>query len=130
MVSAVLIAAVCTLLVSMMALVGCAGDGANSKSTLTPEIVSEIGAYKATANNAGEKSAVMSGNAVEAKEGQIIVISANLEEGSFSVELSSESLKQPITKEVSGQTIEICEVDPGKYGVGVTCASEEQPVRF
>ena len=115
-------AALCALLMGIFALVGCAGN--SSKSTLEPEIVSDIGAYKVTANNAGDQSSVMSGNAVEAEGGQIIVISSDLKEGELTVEITGESDKKAAFKKVSGQTLEICEVDPGAYDVKVTCSAD------
>ena len=117
--SILFVVAACTLLVGVFALTGC-GESKSDESTLSPEILSDIGAYKVTANNAGENSAVKSGGAVKAEEGQVIVISTDLQEGGFDVEVADESGEKTTTKKVSEQALEICEVDPGSYDVGVT----------
>lgn len=116
----VLLAALCALTMSMVALTGCAG----SQGTLSSDINDETGAYVVTAENAGKGSALGMSGGLVIEEGQVLMMSPVLEKGALQVTLSDETGTVLFNEEASGKVLSTYTVDPGNYGVGISCKTD------
>lgn len=106
----------CLLVVGMFILAGCAGRG-----SLSSDIIDETGAYKVTADDAGKGSAVMASGGVTVKEGQIVVVSPDLQKGSLQLKLIDSSNKTVFDEKITGRVLDTHEFDFGEYAISVTC---------
>ena len=105
------------LLVCVVAFGGCAGRG-----SLSDEIDDATGAYVYKADDAGKGSAVASlGGGIDIKDGQVLVISSELEKGSLQVRLLDDDGEVVLEEEESGHASSTHELEPGSYSIGVTC---------
>ena len=96
--------------------------GCSPKSTFTSEIVDATGAYKVTAENAEKGTSLGSlGGGIVVEDGQNLVVSFNLKEGSVQVRLLDQAGEVVLDEEASGSAVEIHEFEPGDYSIGVTC---------
>ncbi|MGI6221288.1 MAG: hypothetical protein ACOYIP_05415 [Coriobacteriales bacterium] len=100
-----------------LVIAGCAGNG-----TLSDEIIDETGAFKITADDAGEGSALASlGGGLVVEEGQIVVVSPDLEKGSLTVKLLGSDGNAVLDQVAEGRVLSTAELAPGDYSVEVTC---------
>lgn len=104
-------------LVLVLGLGSCKGKG-----TFSSEIPEEGGAYKVIADDAPKGSAVASlGGGILIEEGEDLLVSPNLSEGSVQLQLINADSVTVIDLEVSGDVLSNYAVDPGDYSVSVTC---------
>ena len=113
-----LTAVISMLLMGVFALAGCAGQG-----TLSSEILDDTGAYKVIANDAAKNSAIKVDSLVTIEEGQLLLVSPDLQMGSLDVKLTSASGEVVFEEDVSGRVLDTYEVKPGKYDISVTCTT-------
>lgn len=99
----------------VLALVGCAGKG-----SLSDDIDDTTGAFTFTADDAGKDSTVGSlGGGIDIKDGQILVVSPNLEKGSLQLGLMDEDMDVALDETVSGRQLTTHELDAGSYSIMV-----------
>lgn len=114
-----LVGLVCALVVCMVALVGCGSKAGNG--TLSAETVAETGAFKVTANDAKADDGVSKAAALTLNEGDILIVSPDLEKGKLQVTLKDASGNVAFDQEMSGRVLSNHEVKAGTYDVTITC---------
>ena len=88
------------------------------------EIDEETGAYTILADDAGKDTAVAMSGGIEVAEGQVLVVSPTLEEGSIQVTILDADTNPVVDEKISGKTFTTYELEPGDYGVGATCLED------
>ena len=96
-----------------LALVAC-----GSASVYTQETLEEADGIKVTAENAGTDQTAITEGAITVKEGDVIVISPCLDQGSFHLTITSQDGKTiAYDDEASGRVLYTIEAQPGVYDV-------------
>ena len=114
--STLVIVVLCTLLVGVFVLTGCAGRG-----SLSSEIIDETNAYKVTADDASKNSAVGASGGFIVEEGQIVVVSPDIQKGSLQIKLSLGTQQPAIDEKINGHVLSSYEIVPGDYAISTTC---------
>ena len=99
-------------------LVACGGKPATS--TYAQEALSEASGVKVTAENADGKSNATTEQAVTVEKGGVIVVSPDVEKGSFRLTITSSDGNTVYNEIASGKVLYTVEVDPGTYTVSTT----------
>ena len=113
---ALIVSVLCMLLAGALALAGCAGRG-----TLSSDIDDTTGTYVAKANDAGKGSAVAASGVMVVKEGQILVISPDMQKGYLQIRLLNAAGDVVVNEKASGHALATHEIAPDDYAIGVAC---------
>ena len=90
----------------------------SSSSSYAQQTLDEVSGIKVEAENAGSDSSATTEGAITVEEGDTIVISPNIEKGSFHLTITSEDGKTTVfDDDVSGKVMFTQAAEPGVYNV-------------
>lgn len=89
--------------------------------TMSLETLEEVSGVKVTAENAGEDDAVLSEGAITVADGDALIISPNLDKGSFNLTVTADDGKVvAYDNVVEGKVLFQTDAEPGTYDVRVS----------
>ena len=104
--------------VAVLALALTLGACSSTSSSYAQETLDEVSGIKVEAENAGSDSSATTEGAITVEEGDTIVISPNIEKGSFHLTITSEDGKTTVfDDDVSGKVMFTQAAEPGVYNV-------------
>lgn len=109
------IAACAAAILTLGTLAGC------SAGTFTSDLLEDENGYKITAENADAGTSAGALGGFEVKEGEVVVLSPNLEKGKINIRLTTDKDDEAALDEtVDGRVLSTYEVEPGTYSYGAT----------
>lgn len=92
-----------------------------SAGTFTSDLLEDENGYKIVAENAGEGTSAGALDGFEVKEGELVVLSPDLEKGKINIRLTnSKDEDAALDETVGGRELTTYEVEPGTYSYGAT----------
>lgn len=94
---------------------------ASSASSYSQETLTDVSGVKVEAENASKDSMTTSEDALEVKEGEVIIVSPLTEKGGFHVTITPSQGGSPIyDQDVTGSILFPVEAEPGSYSITIT----------